>query len=65
MDQTIEQAAEATASKPARKATERLTKRTVDVLKPGAMGWDSDVKGFGVRCQRRDRVFILKTRIKG
>ena len=65
MDQTIEQAAETTASKPTRKATERLTKRTVDALKPGELAWDADVRGFGVRCQRRNRVFILKARIKG
>ena len=64
MIQTSEQAAEPTA-KLARKATGRLTKRTVDALKPGELAWDADVRGFGVRCQRRDRVFILKTRIKG
>jgi integrase len=47
------------------KATKRLTKRTVDALKPGQLAWDSAVAGFGVRCQRRDKVFILKTRVRG
>ncbi len=46
----------------------RLTKRTVDALKPGETAWDggdSSVKGFGVRRQRRDRVYMLKYRIAG
>lgn len=46
----------------------RLTKRTVDALRPGATAWDGGdggVKGFGVRRQRRDRVYMLKYRIAG
>ncbi len=46
----------------------RLTKRTVDALKPGETAWDGgdgSVKGFGVRRQRRDRVYMLKYRIAG
>lgn len=43
----------------------RLTKRTVDALRPGEIAWDSEVKGFGVRCQRRDRVYVLKTLVRG
>lgn len=43
----------------------RLTKRIIDALKPGSIAWDSDVKGFGVRCQARRKVYILKVRIKG
>src|SRR5437763_5378747 len=36
---------------------DKITKRAVDALKPGANGaeavlWDSEVKGFGVRVQR-------------
>jgi integrase len=47
------------------KAVKRLTKRTVDALKPGELAWDAGVAGFGVRCQRRAKVFILKTRVRG
>lgn len=44
--------------------TRRLTKRLVDALKPGETLWDSDVSGFGVRCQRRSKVFVLKVRVR-
>ncbi len=47
------------------KATQRITKRTVDSLKPGGLVWDSEVKGFGVRCQRTAKTYVLKTRIGG
>lgn len=47
------------------KATQRITKRTVDNLKPGGLVWDSEVKGFGVRCQRAAKTYVLKTRIGG
>ena len=47
------------------KPDQRITKRTVDSLKPGALVWDSEVKGFGVRCQRTAKVYVLKTRIGG
>jgi len=47
------------------RTAKRLTKRTVDALKPGELVWDADVAGFGVRCQRRDKIFILKTRVRG
>ena len=46
----------------------RLTKRTVDALRSGETAWDGgdgSVKGFGVRRQRRDRVYMLKYRIGG
>ena len=43
----------------------RITLRGVQTLTPGGILWDADVKGFGVRCQRRDKVYILKTRIGG
>lgn len=45
--------------------TRKLTKRIVDAVKPGEIIWDSEVKGFGVRCQRRDKVFILKAKARG
>jgi integrase len=43
----------------------RITKTTVDRLKPGATAWDSDVRGFCVRKQRRDAVYALKYRVGG
>ncbi len=45
--------------------TRRITKRTVDSLKPGQLVWDAEVKGFGVRCQRTAKVYVLKTRLGG
>ncbi len=48
---------------PSRKA--RITKRVVDALKAGEIVWDEDVRGFGVRCQRRNKTYVLKTRIAG
>lgn len=41
-----------------------ISKRDVDALQPGAVIWDSgrgSVSGFGVRCQRTAKTFILKT----
>lgn len=40
-----------------------ITKTVVDALKPGQTVWDTKLTGFGVRCQRRDRVFVFKCRI--
>lgn len=42
-----------------------ITKRTVDSLRPGDVVWDESVRGFGVRCQRRDKVYVLKYRFHG
>jgi integrase len=52
-------------STPSNQASRKLTKAAVEGLAPGQILWDADVKGFGVRCQRRDRVYILKYRAKG
>jgi len=46
---------------PSRRA--KITTRTVDALRPGDMVWDTSLAGFGVRRQRRDRIYVLKTRI--
>src|SRR5688572_7821522 len=46
---------------PYRKA--KITTRTVGALKPGEIVWDTQLAGFGVRRQRRDPVFVLKTRV--
>lgn len=47
----------------------KITKRVVDQLQPGerdAFVWDSQVKGFGVRCRPTGgKFYILKTRIGG
>src|SRR5688572_19671080 len=41
----------------------KITARRVDVLEPGEVVWDTQVAGFGVRRQRRDRIYVLKTRV--
>ncbi len=46
-------------------AAKKITKRTVDSLKAGDVVWDGDVRGFGVRCQRRDKTYVLKCRYQG
>lgn len=46
-------------------AKAKITIRAVDALKPGETVWDSELAGFGVRCQRRDRIYVLKTRVNG
>jgi integrase len=43
----------------------RITKTRVDTLPAGSVLWDIDVRGFGVRRQRRDAVYILKYRANG
>jgi Arm DNA-binding domain len=45
-----------------------ITKRDIDGMQPGSVLWDSgrgSVPGFSVRCQRRDRVFILRFSARG
>jgi integrase len=51
-------------SLPGRRAG-RITIPAVKALRPGEALWDTDVRGFGVRRQRRDPVYMLKTRIDG
>jgi len=44
----------------------KITKRSVEALKPGETLWDAEVKGFGVRRQRSEaRTYLVKTRISG
>jgi integrase len=50
---------------PKKPPTRTITKTIVDRLKPGLIVWDAEVTGFGVRCQRRYKIFILKYRIFG
>lgn len=44
---------------------QRISKRTVDSLKPGNIVWDSVVTGLAVRCQKKAKVFTLKYRFAG
>jgi hypothetical protein len=46
-------------------SVERITKRVVDNLESGGTVWDHYVRGFGVRRQAKDAVFVLKLRIEG
>src|SRR3954463_15368571 len=43
----------------------RITKSVIESLKPKQMVWDAEVRGFGARCQKRDRVYVLKYRASG
>lgn len=43
----------------------KLSKSVVDALSAGQLVWDAEVKGFGLRCQRRDRVYLVKSRAQG
>jgi integrase len=43
----------------------RITKTRVDNLPANAVVWDTDVRGFGARRQRRDATYILKYRAAG
>src|ERR1700686_4363659 len=46
-------------------STVKITKRIVDSLKPGETIWDSEIHGFGVRCQVKDRSYVLKCFVNG
>lgn len=46
-------------------AKAKVSNRTVDALNPGDTVWDTELAGFGVRCQRRGRTYIFKTRVNG
>ncbi len=43
----------------------KITKRTVDALKQGAIAWDGELSGFAIRRQKEARVYILKYRLRG
>ena len=42
-----------------------ITKTVVDQLKMGDTVWDTKLSGFGVRCQKKAKVYFLKKRING
>jgi integrase len=48
---------------PSRKA--RIGLQAVRALTPGAITWDTEVKGFGVRLQADTPAYFIKTRVKG
>jgi integrase len=43
----------------------QITIRTVEAMKPSDILWDVKVKGFGVRCQRRAKIYLVKSRVNG
>ena len=43
----------------------RLRPLFLSSMQPGQVIWDTEVRGFGVRYRSRDRVYLVKTRIKG
>src|SRR5262249_3342789 len=43
----------------------RISIRVVERLAPGQIVWDSEVRGFGIRCQRTKKIYILKAAIAG
>ncbi len=45
--------------------SKRLTAAAVEAMSPGSVLWDNEVRGLGIRYRVRDRVYLLKTRIKG
>ena len=46
-------------------ARDRITLTRVERLKPGDIVWDSTVLGFGIRCQRKSKIYVLKATIAG
>ena len=49
----------------AEKSRVKLTKTVVGRMGQNDVLWDSDVRGFGVRCQRQAKNYVLKTRVNG
>jgi integrase len=43
----------------------RIGVQVVRSLSPGAIVWDTDLKGFGVRVQRNQPAYFVKTRVRG
>ena len=47
----------------AKRSSIRNTKSVLVSLGPGEDAWDSEIKGFGIRCQTKGRSYVLKTTI--
>ena len=45
--------------------TERITADLVKAMQVGDVLWDNEVRGFGVRHRARDRIYLLKVRVRG
>ena len=45
--------------------TTRITVRVVETIQPGEIVWDNVVRGFGLRCQRSRKIYVLKASIGG
>jgi integrase len=43
----------------------RITVDIVEKLIPGTIAWDTKLRGFGCRCQRKERIYFLKKRFEG
>ena len=43
----------------------KITINTVEKLAPGIIVWDTEIRGFGCRCQRKERIYFLKKRFEG
>jgi integrase len=43
----------------------RLNSAAVEAMQSGEVLWDTEVRGFGVRCRARDCTYLVKTRIGG
>jgi integrase len=54
-----------TAGTTSANGTTRITMRIVEKIASGEIVWDSLVRGFGLRCQRTRKVYILKANISG
>ena len=46
-------------------ARKRVTVEAIAAMAPGDVLWDTELRGFGVRHRMRDRIYLVKARIKG
>ena len=43
----------------------KITTTAVSALKSGDLVFDTEISGFGVRCQKVAKVYFLKARVRG
>lgn len=41
----------------------KITNAVIHSLAPGDIAWDTDIAGFGVRCQKKATIYFLKKRV--
>jgi integrase len=46
-------------------AKRKITTEAVKALQPGGLFWDTEISGYGVRCQRLSKVYFVRYRIGG